>query len=220
MEKDRAVEKVRKLLALANDSAASEGETANAMAQAHKLMQKHRIAEIELDTESQDDGFEILDQPLAFMGKKHTGWKTSLAQAMARHNGCYIWLQGNHIHVAGRPEDAEIARAMYKFVAHQIMAMAKGHGGRGAKWLRAWRVGVVLTVDRRLRDITRELAKEVSSTALVVVEQRAEKVSAFVHERMSFGRTRGSRTGYDNDGFEHGMRDGHNVRIHSELETD
>lgn len=219
MTSAEAVDKVRKLLALANDSASTEEEAATAMAMAHKLMQKHRIAEIELDQESKDEGFEVDPTPFAYMGKKHTSWKTSLANAMAHHNGCYIWLNGSNICIAGRPQDTEVARTMYKFVARQVMTMATGYKGKGAKWLRAWRVGVIVTIDERLRTITEELKRETTSTALVVVENRAVEVANYVHSKMRFGKSRGgSRTGYDTDGWLQGRADGHKVRIHDELE--
>lgn len=209
------ISRVQKLLALANDKAASEGEIANALALAHRLMQKHRIEEVELDAASKDSGFEIIDESFAFMGNKYSDWKAFLAHIIARHNGCYVWLDSKHIKVAGRPEDAQVARAMYKFVAHQIMALAKMHSGQGAKFLRAWRPGVVFTIDKRLKTVTEEFTK---STALVVVNQRSNEVEEFVKEKLDLGARRRSSTRYDDSGFSQGLADGHKVRLHNELE--
>ena len=52
MDKDRALERVRKMLALANDAGASEGERDNAMRMAHATLAKHNLSLVDVDASS------------------------------------------------------------------------------------------------------------------------------------------------------------------------
>lgn len=206
------------MLALAKDDAASENETEVAMAAAHRLMQKHRIKEVELG--QVDSDFEIMDKDLAWLGSRATQWKGYLAKTVATHNGCYVWVSdrdGNHfIQVAGRPEDAAIVYELYRFCVRQIMAMSTMHKGRGARFLNAWRMGVIFTIDRRLRVVTEELAQ--GSTALVVINNRADEAAKFIQDQIKLRRPKANKRPLDTDGYLRGCHDGEQIRLNKELE--
>lgn len=92
---DRAKETVRKLLAVANDSAASEAEIENAMKHAARLIDQHQIDRAEL--EAKTDGTAQAEQPMGRHAAQTTAtnfstWEKTLAQAVAKIFGnvaCY-----------------------------------------------------------------------------------------------------------------------------------
>lgn len=65
MTEERIVQRIRKMLALANDAAATEGERDNALRMAHALLVKHNLSldEVEQKTRDQEDprGTEVID---------------------------------------------------------------------------------------------------------------------------------------------------------------
>lgn len=60
-KKEQVLEKIRKLLALADDAGASEGEVENALKMAQRLMIKHQIKEDEIEISIDDIGEEFVE---------------------------------------------------------------------------------------------------------------------------------------------------------------
>jgi hypothetical protein len=122
--KDKIVQKIRKLLQLANLSRNSNvEEAAAAAAKAQALMEKHRIKEAMLDLEKSL----IKEIPLNDQGKPEE-WKTHLAASVSRHNGCYIvksesYLTDNIIHIVGEPQDVETVKELYSYIVNELVKL-------------------------------------------------------------------------------------------------
>ncbi len=87
--KDKMIEKISKLLNLANDPSASVGEIENAMKMANKLMLKHDI-----DSENIELGFDSISEQEFTVEMERTfssTWKWDLIDCIANNNMCYVY---------------------------------------------------------------------------------------------------------------------------------
>jgi hypothetical protein len=73
-KKEQVLEKIRKLLALADDAGASEGEVENALKMAQRLMIKHQIEEDEIKISIDDIGEEFVEQNWVAGERKYFAW--------------------------------------------------------------------------------------------------------------------------------------------------
>lgn len=154
MDRDKLLDRIRRLLRLAESS--NVHEAASAAARAQELMTRHRIAAAALD---QDDGSEagIVDhraEPLDG-SKRLRRWKTHLAVAVAQANGCRVYVlprgKQRELILVGRAEDAELVRGLYEALRVQIEALTRKHcAGQERSYRNAFRLGAVSTLTERL----------------------------------------------------------------------
>lgn len=100
MADQRIIDRVRKLMALANDGAASEGEIANAMAFAAKLMDEHHIAEQDINLTTRSD-----NEPITFGTADGittrdglSTWESALGHAICKLFGSVNWYRTHERH--------------------------------------------------------------------------------------------------------------------------
>lgn len=86
MDTERVMERVRRLLAIANDPAASDNEQRIALEQAQRLMDKHAIEEWQLE-ENHDD-VEIIKRRIRLETNPCNRYMAQLANIVARGNRC------------------------------------------------------------------------------------------------------------------------------------
>ena len=86
METERIMERVRRLLALANDPAASDNERRIALEQAQRLMDGHAIEQWQL--EKDHDDIEIIRKKIDLETNPCNRFMASLAYIVARGNRC------------------------------------------------------------------------------------------------------------------------------------
>lgn len=102
-----AISKVRKLLHLAGNHAATEGEIQAAMLQAQRLMEKYHLSEEDLAHEPDEDYAAVDQAPYAdyrsFCGRRFAHWEKRLASFVADFIGCrhYIDDELNPVRVHG-----------------------------------------------------------------------------------------------------------------------
>src|SRR5262249_29487141 len=89
-EFDRVKERIRKLMAYANDGAATEGEIENAMAHAAKLIDKYHIdrAELNVDGSASHESIEMGQAFSLTNGPRLSTWEGVLAIAICELFGC------------------------------------------------------------------------------------------------------------------------------------
>lgn len=187
---DRIKRRIRGLLNLAADDAAAEGEIANAMAAAERLMQEHQLeaADFEAATaqevraETRHGVVETTTQ-----GKALSTWESTLAFAVSNLVGTTGWYRNRDkrtvgvgtfkqpsirsvVFFYGPQEDAEIARELFDEWSHTIATMATGRyggcfHGDGAKYA----YGFASALYYRTQKIERERAQiTTESTAALV----------------------------------------------------
>lgn len=220
----KILEKIQKLLTLAKNSGATEGEAANAAGRAQILMTKHNIKEtmINLDGEEKEVITNWKD-PLD-ISKRMPIWKSMLTMAIAEPNNCMVYQNGDSFFIIGEELDAETVRYLYKFIRDQIILLSLQLGGYSRGWKNSWRAGLVDTIRVRLREAKEEALKQVyeeaqtGGTALVVVDNALAKIESRKIEVDAIGKRLGlrSKKSYQNsnmDARSQGRADGHGIKI-------
>lgn len=114
MEKQKVIEKVKKILALAENNP-NENEAIAAALKAQKLMAQFHINEKELGSEVTENN---IDRIISSVGGKTQRWKVQLAQVLAKNFRCRIYLIGSQVVFYGYEEDikicSEVFQSMYK----------------------------------------------------------------------------------------------------------
>lgn len=170
-DRDRVLARVRKMLALANDQQASEGERDNALRMAHATLAKYNL---ELsDTQAKDDP----------RGKHEAvyysrPWSRSCSAAIAELFFCkYVFVQprrtqdGKHYFI-GKGTNATTALEMARFIVGSIDKEAtrwqRANGGNHDSW-RAFCWGATMAITKRVKEL--QASKDQASapgTALVL----------------------------------------------------
>ena len=171
------VEKVRRLLKLAQSD--NPSEAANAMAMAQRIMARHRVTEAQLEQPDLDEIALWRDEPLE-RGGAIAGWRQALGGAIAEANDCLCLLStepdadGQYVlTVAGRRADFDAVLVMYRWIIDRIDAIARaqarrhaaGHGARmmGRRWIESFRQGAAAEVEVRVH---RERRRQVRALAV------------------------------------------------------
>ena len=181
MSRSKIIDRVRKLLRLAESS--NVNEAAVAAAQAQKLIERHRIEQASL-VESDEHEIAMHDDALD-EGARVKQWKVELAMIVAEANGCRVVVlqDGRYstINLVGGGEDIDIVRALYAWLVTEVQRLARASKLRGRDNLDNFRMGAVATLEQRLQEATvearaytRDAAKKTcKSTALVHVGVQA-----------------------------------------------
>lgn len=88
--REKTIEKIRKLLALANSS--NENEASNANAQAQKLISKFQIEQAEINSGNKVKQ-EIVSFTIETGSKSNILWKSRLANTLSEVNNCDFYTQ-------------------------------------------------------------------------------------------------------------------------------
>jgi hypothetical protein len=210
MADPKTIERVQKLLRLAESSNVHEAATAAARAQ--ELMTRHRIdaAWVHADAAAIEDH---RDRPLV-TSVRLPRWRVMLAAAVAETNGCRVYVRrgasSSHVVIVGTRDDAASVVTLDAHLCGELERLTRrlGHG-RGRRWCTGFRLGAVATLARRLhearsrafsraRDEARAARDDTSSQALVRLdgalsrlEAREQAVEKFMRDQLRLAR--GSR---------------------------
>lgn len=177
-EQARVLERVRKMLRLANDAAASEGERENALRMAHATLAKYNLTL----ADAKDRPAEEEKRGMGTMIGKDYPWMRTVAQGVAELFFCkylYVSIRGTgrvkHYFV-GKESNTIVAREMSEFVISSIDREARMYaamrGATGTMW-RSFCKGASHRIYARCVAIrkaaeTPEPAASSTSTALVL----------------------------------------------------
>lgn len=113
MKVEKAIEIVRKLLAVVNDKGASEGESMTAALKAQEIMAKYNINLADVEDRSESE--EIVDFGID-VGKGNK-WKYQLAVVIANNFCCKTYFCGSQmIFFYGYKKHAEVAKEVFTFL--------------------------------------------------------------------------------------------------------
>ena len=213
-EVQRLLERINKLLALAQSDNIHEAERAAERAQS--LLARHHIS---LGTQAEYEAlasmrFCQLGQPKG----RHYQYEYALINMLSDHFfvSC-IWVsglcvqtgkKGRVVEVCGRPEDLEIASYVYDFVLNHLdlawSAYRKAHNAKGLRKRLSFSLGLVRGFSSKLQSHAEHNAEE---RALIKVSQ--SQAHAFLDRRYAHTRTRSvngwSPSGDYHSGFEEGQ---------------
>lgn len=240
MNHDKVIDKIKKLLRLAES--ADVNEAATAAGQAQRLMEQYRIdqAILSVDEDAPDGAVdeenikEFSDEPLAASGRL-AQWKSSLGVAIASINGCRCVLSKEWsgrkfrttLCLVGHPSDVATVRYLFAYLVSEIERLCKErNNGRGRTWANSFRIGAVHTVRKRLQEAkeqarldarkklkgnTKALAR--ISKALERVDARAGAVDLWMKDNLEMTTGRSRASSRDWDAYREGKRAGESIDL-------
>lgn len=110
MDKNKALEKIQKLLRLSNSP--NEGEAMNAVAAAQRLMAEFHISQDEVSLE---DKSSVIEEAITEKTKTVSNKRAIMAAHVAAHFRCRCFVRGNRIKLIGEEVDVKICRKTFEF---------------------------------------------------------------------------------------------------------
>lgn len=199
MTNERIIEKVKKLLALAQDPGAAPNEAETASRQAASLMAKYNIDLAALSQAELEAEWDIteLSMPGCRPGKKNPRevptWIGVMAFGVKVYTRTRVIARGGYVLYRGPRQDCELAQWMLKALIDLAYKQSKASSDP-----HAFRNGFASAVQARFKAMAADRAQaEQGSTALVVVDKlRAKLDELYGAERTSKARSRSSDEGY------------------------
>lgn len=184
---DQAIDKARKLLALATSD--NPNEAAQAAARAQEILDRHEITQAMLEVDDEDgeevENFADKGAPLESAGSIAT-WKACLARSVSEANQCKVFTSRatgkRTIEIIGRPSDVQKVRYLFAYLTHETDRLVKRDArGCGRTWANNYRHGVVDTLSKALKATRAKVAVDMraaadNSLALVRIDNALAKL--------------------------------------------
>ena len=211
----KVLERVRKMLRLAADAAATDGERDNALRMAHATLAKHNLSLAQAEAESGANAAERVARGRESCSSRNQPWAKHLAHAVARTCFCAYFsspcaAKGKVEHnFVGRAGNASTAQSLTAYLLASITSQANREWKKQPNpgpWWTAFCKGASDRVAERCKALTEEAEREEQCRALVLANFAKVEASAnalFIREglglalRMRKNRERASpRQGY------------------------
>ena len=211
MPDDTKVQKIRKLLALAQSG--NPHEAALAASRARELMVTYAIEEAQLLPQDREP---IATEGLNVDSKRIPHWEALLCYILAPSFFCRsFYTRGSDIHVVGRKSDREALIATFWYLRNEIKRMSANAWAQqpsyttvhGKTWKTGFNEGCVRTIKERLGQDQLALVADNTHTALVLVK-RQQETDEWVEENMKL-RTSMARRTVNPSGYGAGRQAGH-----------
>ena len=175
------LEKIKKLLALAQDPSAAPQEAENAARMAAKLMAKHEISQADLDLVQLarevdlSEGYAKACRPGKKNPKVIPAWINMIAVGVMRFTRARMVMSGPNLIFRGPRQDVELACWLHEYLVTQCYKVSEG---RSISEANAFRNSFAGAVQKRLKDLANIRSQEEGgltageSTALAVVQDR------------------------------------------------
>jgi len=177
MSEDRIIDKIRKLLNLANNDAATEGERDNALRMAYNLIAKHNLDMSDIKDQPEEQRQDFAE---VFYGRP---WARQVCSGIAKLFFCsyYYGRTGSSNlakhHFVGRISNSVTATELAMFLVASIKREAGKQAraqGLGADWRRSFCLGASSRLLSRIHDLRKEKEVETSKgstgTSLVLAD--------------------------------------------------
>ena len=195
MNRDEAIQKAIKLLRLSKSD--NPHEAALAAQRAQEILDRYEISQFMLDGTIADENIQDFSHTGEYLeqckGKQLQTWKSYLSAVVATANGCKTFVRWEWdikkdknvatLHLVGRVSDAQKVRYLYAFLTNEVNRLTERDGRKkGKSWRNNFRLGVVDTVKKALREGQQKLATDLrtenrgSVMALVRVDQAIAKL--------------------------------------------
>jgi len=139
MNTEKAIDKIRKLLALASSDNASEAE--NALLAARRLMAEHKLTERDVaDAEKPGELHRLCYEEHTVSGLKNS-WMIDLAQVIADNHCCAFVMSSkgrstvHRVWFTGLGDDPAIALELFGYAVHHILHRAREYRENELGWL-------------------------------------------------------------------------------------
>lgn len=188
MSTERVLDRVRKMLALANDRGASEGERDNALRMAHATLAKYNLDLAMVEDRAQKKKQESDEprqlHPCTFYGRP---WARAVCTNVGRMLFCnYLYVSATKAkdtrhYFIGRHSNAVSAAILSEFLVNSIMREGKRRAraeGEGNAWFRSFAWGAAVTIGRRVDELIRAATSSSPGTPVATPPTRAPEPAA------------------------------------------
>lgn len=219
MKREKVLDRVKKLLALASNVSINEKEALVANTEAQKLISRFQIEEAELNS---IENIEVVYTNIDTRNKSDILWRHRLIAFLAEVNYCQFVISKQEREetlsgllkgvesdntyrctvytVFGSKSNVELVEALFDLISNQVEYLSKNKfNGKGKAEANSYKLGVVTTVGQRLREtkqkvietfISEKKAIGTTSTALVYIEKEIETIVQFVENFYSLQGTK------------------------------
>jgi len=177
---NKVLERVKKMIALGNDAAATEGERETALRMAYNLLAKYNLSISDLPEDQSNEARERQDVVISA-----DRWARSLAQAVAKLFFCkYFYSRtgtsGKDKHCfVGRQSNVITARYMSEFLIKSVKREATGrYKSPTSPQGRSFCVGTVDSIRKRVEEMIKTDTESTPGTALVLVSLHEREADA------------------------------------------
>jgi hypothetical protein len=221
-EREKNIDKIQKLLAMAESPYEKEAETA--MRLAGKLLAKNGLTMEEVRAQKMDESRVTMVKYVTKADR--TGWLGNLSYSVSKTFDCNS-LRGrgsntrSHVLIfIGVKKDVEMAVHFFSYFKDRVDSLASqfernyGKGFKGQE-VDAYRVGVVKTLSRRLREaFEAKVAATNNCTDLVLLKD--QMIRKFQNDQFpKVNKSRSLKTHGSHDAYNRGRRDGEGISIHT-----
>jgi hypothetical protein len=162
---DKVMDRVRKMLNLANNAAASEGERDNALRMAHNILAKHNMTMSQVDL---DGGKPVEGREHTVVKVKNKMWMTQVANSVAKLFFCNVFMSKRHdgidLTFIGRQSNVATAKEMAIYVIESIRKEGQRRAKGDSQWHLSFNKGAAYRIHERCDELRRS-AEQASTTA-------------------------------------------------------
>lgn len=226
---EKIIDRVKKMLALANCSGAAEGERDNALRMAYNLLAKYNLTMDQVDAHNATPQEARESQQAKFVVYP---WARSIASIVGELFFCNYYFmrsgtgkQATHVFI-GKASNAATAQYMSEFVVRSVTReAARLYGSAISPEGRSFAVGVVYKLRERVREIKETLNKESSTgteVALVNLAKAEKEANALwlAEQGIKLRTTKSSTKGVtDSDAYHAGRDFGARVNLSPQVGT-
>jgi hypothetical protein len=228
-EQDKVLGRIRKMMALANDAAASEGERDNAMRMVLATLAKHNLTMAEAEAHGQQEEARERGDTLS----RDQPWCKHVAHSIAKLYFCRYFFSRTAVkgkvkhNFVGRPANVATAQAMADYVIRSIMSEANREWKKQANpgpWWTAFCKGASVRISERcdeLRKAEEAASEKTPGTAVVLASfyQRELAANNAWLERAGLVLTKGKsrEKAYGGDGYGAGKAFGDKVSLNRQV---
>lgn len=228
MSTQEVIDKVQKLLTLANSSNANEAAAAAGVA--NKLIDQYRLSQADLEVSGQVEEPLEEDEGHVYQTGKITLWKHVLVSELAKHYGLSYWMKCTYptgrkvtaFKLVGRKSDIAVAKYMFSWLLLECQRLSDLHvKGEGRVRVASYCLGFVDGVTTQLANSRKEAKKEASTDAIVKLDNRSKEAEEFrnsLHPKLKIVKGKSS-THIDNDTYNAGIISGQNIHLGQSLTT-
>lgn len=189
-DRDRVIEQIGHLLAVAEGQSTNPNEAATAAAQAQKLMLKYKVTRDDIK-QDEENAIRVHDEPI-LEGKRLNSWELGLANAISQVNACLnILVQGGKtqkIIIVGKEEDVLVVRALYNYLHGEIERLTRRAQNYGTIYGREeannFRLGALVAIATALKNAQQSVENECGSTAIVKLERSSAETEQWAQDNL------------------------------------
>ncbi|MFW6030461.1 MAG: DUF2786 domain-containing protein [Halanaerobiales bacterium] len=216
MDREKILEKIQKLLNMADD--AGEHEAQAAMLRAQKLMAKHKIDMKEVEDADLSD---VVDVFVFDNDKRHRNWKYILGMIIAENFSCKVFkrtrLGESNMKVIGREDDVKIFQSIFEYADNYIeeksLRYAKRRqafdGTKVAPIRNEWIIGFIDGLKRKFEEQKQNMEEETA----IVLKADPEVIEKLKDYNLRKGSAFRMNTAGDGKAYNTGHREGKSMNF-------